>query len=250
VSDTSLPDPRIDQEKLEEYRGIYEELLGFVPPRIQARTELLGRLDPEFLSLQEEIRKRGMYPDVFDVIFGKEGFDVDALRTRAAGLRAAIAEDLPKVRRALDTLQDLQSFEKWVFRILVNTFISDRRRRQARPVEELPGCDGDGDRFSLFEQVHQPFLLWWGNPEQQLLDKLLREDIVQALETLPEGFRLVVVMIEVWGFSYAETAEILDVPVGTVRSRLSRGRALLQRALWRQASGLGIAVDGPRGEAG
>jgi alkylhydroperoxidase/carboxymuconolactone decarboxylase family protein YurZ len=70
VNDTgnsNLPEPKIDQEKLEEYRSIYEELLGFVPPRIQARTDLLGRLDPEFLSLQEEIRKKGMYPDVFDV---------------------------------------------------------------------------------------------------------------------------------------------------------------------------------------
>jgi 4-carboxymuconolactone decarboxylase len=68
VSDTgNLPEPKIDQEKLEEYRRIYEELLGFVPPRIQARTDLLSRLDPEFLSLQEEIRKQGMYPDVFDV---------------------------------------------------------------------------------------------------------------------------------------------------------------------------------------
>lgn len=71
MSDTgnssSLPESKIDQEKLKEYRGIYEELLGFVPPRIQARTDILGRLDPEFLSLQEEIRERGMYPDVFDV---------------------------------------------------------------------------------------------------------------------------------------------------------------------------------------
>ena len=66
-SNSSLPEPKIDQEKLQEHRQIYEVLLGFVPPRIQARTELLGRLDPEFLSLQEEIRKRGMYPDVFDV---------------------------------------------------------------------------------------------------------------------------------------------------------------------------------------
>ena len=66
-SNSSLPELNIDQEKLQEHRQIYEELLGFVPPRIQARTELLGRLDPEFLSLQEEIRKRGMYPDVFDV---------------------------------------------------------------------------------------------------------------------------------------------------------------------------------------
>jgi 4-carboxymuconolactone decarboxylase len=69
VSDTSnnLPEPRIEREKLEEYRDIYRELLGFVPPRIQARTDLLSRLDPEFLSLQEEIRRQGMYPEVFDV---------------------------------------------------------------------------------------------------------------------------------------------------------------------------------------
>ena len=69
MSDTSnnLPEPRIEREELEEYRDIYRELLGFVPPRIQARTDLLSRLDPEFLSLQEEIRKRGMYPEVFDV---------------------------------------------------------------------------------------------------------------------------------------------------------------------------------------
>ena len=69
MSDTSnnLPEPRIEREELEEHRDIYRELLGFVPPRIQARTDLLSRLDPEFLSLQEEIRKRGMYPEVFDV---------------------------------------------------------------------------------------------------------------------------------------------------------------------------------------
>ena len=64
---SSLPESKIDQEELERYRSIYNELLGFVPPRIQARTDLLSRLDPEFLSLQEEIRKKGMYPDVFDV---------------------------------------------------------------------------------------------------------------------------------------------------------------------------------------
>ena len=67
TGNSNLPESKIAQEKLEEYRSIYEELLGFVPPRIQARTDLLGRLDPEFLSLQEEIRKKGMYPDVFDV---------------------------------------------------------------------------------------------------------------------------------------------------------------------------------------
>jgi len=67
MGNSSLPESKIDQEELEGYRSIYNELLGFVPPRIQARTDLLSRLDPEFLSLQEEIRKKGMYPDVFDV---------------------------------------------------------------------------------------------------------------------------------------------------------------------------------------
>lgn len=155
-----------------------------------------------------------------------------------------VAEALTKAWIGLDSLKDPQAFEKWVFRILVNTFISDRRRRQARPVEELAEDEGEADGFSLFEKTHQPFLLWWGNPEQQLLDKLLREDIEQALCSLPESFRLVVILVDVHGFSYAEAAEALGVPVGTIRSRMNRGRSLLQRALWRQASHLGIAAAG------
>ncbi len=154
-----------------------------------------------------------------------------------------VAEALTKAWAKFDTLQDRRSFEKWVFRILVNTYISGLRRRQARPEEQGVEDDDALDRFSLFEQVHQPFLLWWGNPEQQLLDKLLREDIERALDALPDGFRMVVIMVEVWGLSYAEAAETLNVPLGTVRSRLNRGRALLQRALWRQASQLGIAAS-------
>lgn len=173
-----------------------------------------------------------------------------ALRLTREGADAEdlVAEALAKAWDKLDSLQDPQSFEKWVFRILVNTFISERRRLAGRLEETVDG-EETLDRFSLFEQVHQPFLLWWGNPEQQLLDKLLREDIERALDALPEGFRLVVIMVEVWGFSYDEAAEALEVPVGTVRSRLSRGRALLQKALWRQAGQVGIAAAGPKGGA-
>ena len=160
-----------------------------------------------------------------------------------------VAEALTRAWARLDDLRDLQSFEKWLFRILFTTFISLRRRQQARPVEDsIEGLDDDAE-FSLFEKLHQPFLLWWSNPEQLLLDKLLRDDIRQALEGLPMDFRVVVVMVEVSGFSYAEAAEALDVPIGTVRSRLSRGRALLQRALWRHATQLGIAAANARGGA-
>jgi RNA polymerase sigma-70 factor, ECF subfamily len=161
-----------------------------------------------------------------------------------------VAEALAKAWANLDSLQDRQSFEKWVFRILVNTIISDRRRRKTRPAEESVDGGEDSGEFSLFEKVHQPFLLWWGNPEQQLLDKLLRQDIERALRSLPEAYRLAVILVEVQGFSYAEAAEALEVPVGTVRSRLNRGRSLLQRALWRQASQMGIAGGNSGGHSG
>ncbi|MCT7373738.1 sigma-70 family RNA polymerase sigma factor [Chelativorans salis] len=160
-----------------------------------------------------------------------------------------VADTLAKAWVKLPELRDRQAFEKWVFRILVNGFISERRKRQARPREVTAATTCGEDTFSLFEKVHQPFLLWWGNPEQELLDKLLREDIESAVEELPEEFRLVVVMIELWGLSYAETANTLDIPIGTVRSRLSRGRSLLQGALWRQAGEAGIAPGNAKGDA-
>jgi len=62
----SLPERKISDEKIEEYRDFYTELLGFVPPRIQARTNFLARLDPELLTMQEELRRHCMYPDCFD----------------------------------------------------------------------------------------------------------------------------------------------------------------------------------------
>ncbi len=66
TGNSGLPERKLSDEEIEEVRKIYVDLLGFVPPRIEARTDLLGRLDPEFLSLQEEVRKRGMYPEAFD----------------------------------------------------------------------------------------------------------------------------------------------------------------------------------------
>ncbi len=62
-----LPDRQLSDEKVKEYRDLYVELLGFVPPRIQARTDLLARIDPELLAMQEDVRRHCMYPKCFDV---------------------------------------------------------------------------------------------------------------------------------------------------------------------------------------
>ena len=80
--------------------------------------------------------------------------------------------------------------------------------------------------------------------EDQLLEGLVEADIKQAVEALPEHFRLPVLLADLEGFSYKEIAEILDVPIGTVMSRLHRGRKQLQRALWEYADRRGLVAEG------
>ena len=150
-----------------------------------------------------------------------------------------VSEAVTKAWAHLGDLADRRAFPKWLFRILANTFVSGRRRQRQETSETMIDAEGE-ETFSLFEKLHQPFLLWWSNPEQELINKLLREDLENALDRLAEEYRTVVVQVEIHGHSYAEAAEILDIPVGTVRSRLSRARSMLQRALWKQAQAAGL----------
>ncbi len=154
-----------------------------------------------------------------------------------------VAETVARAWRALDTLESEAAFRAWIFRILNNTFISEMRRADARPRTQSIECSDDSDDaqdFSLFEQMHQPFLLWFSNPEQEFLDKLLREDLDRALATLPEHHRVVVVLSDLEEFNYGEIAETLGIPIGTVRSRLARARGALQKILWQQAGDYGL----------
>ncbi len=154
-----------------------------------------------------------------------------------------VADTVTKAWRCLDSLENEAAFKGWIFRILNNTFISDTRKAGARPrLESLQAEDGSDEdaEFSIFEQMHQPFLLWFSTPEQEFIDKLLREDLDKALRSLPEHYRIVVILSDLEEFSYGEIAETLDIPVGTVRSRLARARGALQKLLWRQARDLGL----------
>lgn len=153
-----------------------------------------------------------------------------------------VAESVVRAWRGLDGLHSEQAFRGWLFSILHNTFVSEYRRRCARPRLEALDWDEDAEEppFSLFEQMHQPFLLWFSNPEQQFLDKLLREDLERALGSLPEHHRIVVVLADLEEFNYAEIAQTLGIPVGTVRSRLARARGALQKRLWHQAQAYGL----------
>lgn len=155
-----------------------------------------------------------------------------------------VAEAVTRGWKHLPSLQERARFRGWIFRILTNTWISERRAQKSRPVKEsFPEAE---DCFSIFERLHQPFLLWWDNPERTFLNNLLREDLERAIDSLPEEFRMAVIFADVHGFSYREIAAMMEVPIGTVRSRLARGRSRLQRALWEHASDRGWVGEADR----
>ncbi|HZP94656.1 MAG TPA: sigma-70 family RNA polymerase sigma factor [Burkholderiales bacterium] len=160
-----------------------------------------------------------------------------------------VAETVVRAWSHFGALRDRQCFRAWLFKILTNVFFEECRRQSASSnpasLEAMAEEDAEAEApFSIFEKLHQPFLLWWGAPEQEFLNGLLREHLDRAIAALPEVFRTVFVLCELQGFSYQEIAEMLAVPVGTVRSRLARARSMLQRALWEDAQAAGILKSG------
>lgn len=185
---------------------------------------------------------------VTDALPGLFGAALRLTRNRADA-DDLVADTVAKGWANLDTLVDRDKVRGWLFRILTNAFLSGRRTEVRRGAHESLDAAAQED-FSLFEQLHTPILLWWGNPEQQFLDKLLRADLARAVDGLPEPFRVVLVLADVQGHPYQEIADMLDVPIGTVRSRLARARAQLQKALWTHACDAGLVRQGQKASGG
>jgi len=158
-----------------------------------------------------------------------------------------VAEAVTKAWSAIDTLEDPSRFRPWIFRILRNQFISDYRKGSVRPrtvpIDEPDEDSGDGDVVSLLNSQSDEFLRWWADPETEVANKLLGEQIMAAIDELPECYREAIVLVNVEGLGYDEAAEVLGVPTGTIRSRMKRGRTLLQKALWTQARDAGLIAE-------
>jgi RNA polymerase sigma-70 factor (ECF subfamily) len=136
--------------------------------------------------------------------------------------------------RAFSTFIPGTNFKAWFFKILINCFRS-RCRKRKREVEVAPLADVS--ELYLYIQTAQAGLHQMGdNPSALVIDKMTEEQIETAIEALPEEYRSVAVLYFMEEVSYQEIADILGCPVGTVRSRLHRGRKLLQKALWDLAS--------------
>jgi RNA polymerase sigma-70 factor, ECF subfamily len=151
----------------------------------------------------------------------------------------ADAEDLvqdafAKAYAAFHQFRPGTNLRAWLYRILTNTYINTYRKRQRQPGEvSADGYrDGLGDSagdFSLFDRIAETTQ---APAEAEMLRHLPDDEVKQALADLPEQFRMAVYLADVEGFSYAEIAEIMGTPIGTVMSRLHRGRAALQKALY------------------
>ena len=166
------------------------------------------------------------------------------LTRNSADAEDLVAEAVVKAWAAIGTLEDRSRFRPWMFRIVHNSFVGDYRKKSVRPIEvnyEEASCgDRDDEIASLLIEQPDDFLFWWANPEREFANNLLGADIKAAIEALPESFRVTVLLINVECLSYDEAAEVLGVSPGTIRSRMNRGRTLLQKALWQHAKDAGL----------
>jgi RNA polymerase sigma-70 factor (TIGR02947 family) len=175
-------------------------------------------------------------------------FDVLSRAARRLTRNEADAEDLLQdtllhAYAGFRTFQEGTKFKAWLFRILYNRWVSTYRSRQRRPAEV--SVDELTERDLAGGAARMPVGL--RSAEAEVLDALPDSDIRAAMDTLPEGFRAVVYLADVQGYTYAETAALLNIPHGTVMSRVSRGRQRLRIALAHIADGRGdFAVAEPR----
>ncbi|MFA5882584.1 MAG: sigma-70 family RNA polymerase sigma factor [Acidimicrobiia bacterium] len=179
---------------------------------------------------------------------------MDALYSAAMRMtrNPADAEDLVqetylRAYRGFGGFQEGTNLKAWLYKILTNTFINIYRAKKRRPDE----VDfDDAEDFYLFRRLGGLEAAQAGKtPESEVLEAMPEQVVKDAIEALPEQFRVAVLLADVEGFSYKEIAEITEVPIGTVMSRLHRGRKQLQARLWDFAVERGLVPQPPQAQS-
>ena len=162
------------------------------------------------------------------------------LTRNAEDAQDLVQETYLKAYKYYDKFEKGTNLKAWLFRIMKNTFINNYRKKQNQPPQSA-FSDIEDSFESIVSEEAGPKIK---DPEQVILDEVLDEDVQAALDSLREDYRLVILLVDLEGFSYKETAEILDVPVGTVMSRLYRGRRQLEKTLLNYARNHGYMRGG------
>jgi len=140
-----------------------------------------------------------------------------------------VQETFLKAYRAFDRFEEGTNLKAWLYKILTNTFINSYRAAKRRP--EKADVEDVEDLY-MYRRLGDPQATGAGrSAEDEVLEHFTDDEVKRAIESLPEAFRMAVLLADVEGFSYKEIAEITDVPIGTVMSRIHRGRKALQKAL-------------------
>ena len=181
----------------------------------------------------------------------KERFERDAVPLLSGMYSSALrmtrnpadAEDLVqetflRAYRGFAGFQEGTNLKAWLYRILTNTFINTYRKKQREP-KTVP--DDNVEDWYLYDRLAAQSSE--ASAETTVLETMPDEDVKAALDALPEAFRMAVLLADVEGFSYKEIAGILDIPIGTVMSRLHRGRRALEKALWQKTRERGLVTD-------
>lgn len=149
-----------------------------------------------------------------------------------------VQEALVKAYRFWDRYEEGSNARAWLYKIMTNIFINNYRSKSRAP--QTVAYEDIDDNF-LYGQLAD--IRPSGNPEQQFFNKVFDTDVKKAIDELPDDFRTVVILSFLDGFSYQEIADIAGLNIGTVKSRLHRGRKLLQKSLWDYARRNGFKVD-------
>jgi RNA polymerase sigma-70 factor, ECF subfamily len=155
---------------------------------------------------------------------------------------AADAEDLVqetylKAYRAFSSFTAGTNLKAWLYRILTNTYINSYRSKKRRP--QISDVEDVEDLY-LYRRLTPDGSNLGRSAEDEVLETITDDEVKAAIEELPENFRMAVLLADVEGFSYKEIADITDVPIGTVMSRIHRGRRALQKTLFGYAEARGL----------
>jgi RNA polymerase sigma-70 factor (ECF subfamily) len=152
-----------------------------------------------------------------------------------------VQETYLRAYRGFGGFREGTNLKAWLYKILTNTYINIYRAKKRRPdqvdLDEMP-------EFSLYRQLGGlEAVNANATPETEVLASIPDDEVKAALESLPEQFRMAVILCDIEEFSYKEIADILDIPIGTVMSRIHRGRKLLQKRLWDYAAERGLVPE-------